>query len=156
MPGFNVDPGGAVLVAGRYAVKAVQSSATLQGNAGREIWLGVGLCRGSRGVKIIGWIQSGELQRRVAGDADWLARLRGRGRGGCSVEDHSWVCNEGPAETGHGLRGAVVGWYLPVLVVNEEQMSSGGVRLKVLMKKVAVGRTAGRFEQAMGIRCSQK
>ena len=46
MPGFSVDPGGAVLVAGRYTVKAVQSQVTLQGNAGRAIWLGVDLCRG--------------------------------------------------------------------------------------------------------------
>ena len=38
-----MDPGGAVLVAGRYTVKAVQSQVTLQGNAGREIWLGVDL-----------------------------------------------------------------------------------------------------------------
>ena len=36
MPGFSVDPGGAVLVAGRYTVKAVQSQVTLQGTAGRE------------------------------------------------------------------------------------------------------------------------
>ena len=35
-------------------------------------------------------------------------------------------------------------------------MRSGGVRLKVLMKKVAVGRTAGGFEQAVGIRCRQE
>ena len=37
MPGFNADPGGAVLVAGRYIVKAVQSQVILQGPAGREI-----------------------------------------------------------------------------------------------------------------------
>ena len=61
MLGFSVDPGGAVLVAGRYTVKAVQSQMTLQGDAGREIWLGVDLCRG-RGVKITGWIQSSEMQ----------------------------------------------------------------------------------------------
>ena len=101
-------------------------------------------------------MQSGELQRRAAGDADWLARLRGKGREGWSVEDHSWVCSEGPAVTGHGLRGAVVGWYLPVLVVDEEQMKSGGVRVVVLMKRVAVGRTAGGVEQAVGIRCRQE
>ena len=80
---------------------------------------------GGGGVKITGWIQSSELQRRAAGDVDWLGRLRGTEREGWSVEDHSWVCSEGPAETGHGLRGAVVGWYLPVLVVDEEQTKSG-------------------------------
>jgi hypothetical protein len=90
-----------------------------------------------------------QLQRRAAGDADWLARLRGRGGEGWSVEDHSWVCSEGPAVTGHGLRGAVMGWYLPapVLVVDEEKVKSGGVRVKVVMKRVAVGRTAGGVEQ---------
>ena len=31
-------------------------------------------------MKITGWMHSGELQRRAAGDAGWLARLRGRGR----------------------------------------------------------------------------
>ena len=46
MPGFSVDPGGAVLVAGRYTVKAVQTQVILQGNAGRETWLGVDLLEG--------------------------------------------------------------------------------------------------------------
>ena len=46
VPGFSVDPGGEVLVAGRYIVKAVQSQMTLQGNAGRETWLGVDLLKG--------------------------------------------------------------------------------------------------------------
>ena len=71
-------------------------------------------------------MQSSRLQEKVAGDADWLARLRGRGREGWGVEDHRWVCNESPAVTGHGLRGAVVGWYLPVLVVDEKQMRRVG------------------------------
>ena len=35
----------------------------------------------------------------------------------------------------------MVGWYLPVLVVDEEQMKSGGVRVMVQMKRVAVGKT---------------
>ena len=39
-----------------------------------------------------------------------------------------------------------------MLVVDEEQMKSGGVRVVVMMKKVAVGRTAGGAEQAVGIR----
>ena len=119
MPGFRVDPGGAELVAGQYLVKAVQTQVLLQGDAGREIWLGVDLLRGGGREKVTGWMHSGELQRRTAGDADWLARLRGRARKGWRVEDHNWVCSGGPAVTGHGLRGAVVGWYLPVLVVVE-------------------------------------
>ena len=36
----------------------------------------------------------------------------------------------------------MVGWYLPVQVVDEKQMKSGGVRVVVVMKRVAVGRTA--------------
>ena len=46
MRGFNVDPGGAVQVGGRYTVKAVQSHVILQGPAGREMWLGVDRRRG--------------------------------------------------------------------------------------------------------------
>jgi hypothetical protein len=157
MPGFRVGPGDAELVAGQYSVKAVQTQVTLQGLAGMETWLGVDLLRGGGGGKATGWIQNSRLQEKVAGDADWLARLRGRGREGWSVEDHSWVNRGGPAVTGHGLRGAVVGWYLPVLVVGEEKMKRvGGVRVVVLMKRVAVGRTAGGFEQAVGIRCRQE
>ena len=72
------------------------------------------------------------------------------------MEDHSWVCSGGPAVTGHGLRGAVVGWYLPVLVVDERQMKRGGVKVVVLMRRVAVGRTAGGVEQTVGIRCRQE
>ena len=72
------------------------------------------------------------------------------------MEGHNWECSGSPAATRHGLRGAVVWWYLSVLVVTEEQMRSGGVRLKVLMKKVAVGRTAGGLEHAVVIRCRQE
>ena len=47
-----------------------------------------------------------------------------------------------------------MGWYmyLPVQVVDEEQMKSGGVRVVVVMERVAVGRTAGGFDQAVGVR----
>ena len=104
------------------SVKAVQTQVTLLGTAGKETWLGVDQLRGGRGGQVTGWMQSSKLLEKAAGDADWLARLRGRGREGWSVEDHSWACSEGPAVSGHGLRGAVVGWYLPVLVVDEKQM----------------------------------
>ena len=44
-----------------------------------------------------------------------------------------------------------------MLVVAEKQMKRvGGVRVVVLMKRVAVGRTAGGLEQAVGIRCRQE
>ena len=72
--------------------------------------------------------------------------LRGKEREGWSVQDHSWVYSEGPVVTGHGLRGAVVGWYLPVLVVDERQMKRGGARVAVLMRRVAVSRTTGGVE----------
>ena len=41
---------------------------------------------------------------------------------------------------------------LACLVVDEEQMKSGGVRVVVMMKRVAMGRTAGGVDQAVGIR----
>ena len=44
-----------------------------------------------------------------------------------------------------------------MLVVDEEKMKRvGGVRVVVLMKRVAIGRTAGGVEQAVGIRCRQE
>ena len=109
-------------------------------------------------MKVTGWMQSGELQRRAAGRADWLTRLRGKDRKGWSVENHNWTGNGSPVTPGHGLRGAVVRWYLPVLVVNEEKMKSEGVRLNVPMKRVtmAVGRATGGAEQAVRIRCRQE
>ena len=54
MPGFNVVPGGAVLVAGRYTVEAVQAQVILQSTVGRGVWLGVDLLRGRGGAKITG------------------------------------------------------------------------------------------------------
>ena len=147
-PGFSVDSGSAVMIAGSYVVRAIQTQVVLQGMAGREIWLAVDLRRG--GANITGWVQSGELQRRVASGGGWLARLMGKGRGGWGVEEHSWVCGEGSAMTGHGLRGAVVGWYLPVLIVDEKRLSRNGVRVVVMMRKVAMGKGAGGFGQAVG------
>ena len=107
--------------------------------------MAVGLRRGKGGEKSTGWIQSSELQRRAAGIADWLARLRDKAQEGWCVEGHNWECSGSPTAAGHGSRGAVVGWYLPVLIVTEGQVGSGGVGLKVLMKKVEVGRTAPGF-----------
>ena len=70
MPGFGVDPGGGVLVAGRYTMGAIQSQVILQGPAGREIWLAVDMRRGKGGEKVTGWMQSSELQRRAEVNAD--------------------------------------------------------------------------------------
>ena len=112
--------------------------------------------RGRSRAQITGWMQSDELKRRAAGNGHWLARPRGKGREGWSVEDHNWACSS-PEIPGHGLRGTVVGCYLPALVADEGQMKKiGGVRLMVQMKRMAVGRTAGGFERAVGIRCRQE
>ena len=46
----------------------------------------------------------------------------------------------------------MVGWYLPVQVVEEKKLNMGGVRVVVIMRRVAVGRTAGGFGQAVGVR----
>ena len=70
MPGFSVNPGGAVQVVGDYSVKAVQAQVTLQGTASKETWLGVDLLRGGGERKVTGWMQSSELQRRTAWDAN--------------------------------------------------------------------------------------
>ena len=92
----------------------------------------------------------------MSGDGDWLTRLREKGKEGWSVEDpeHSWVCNGGPTVAGHGMRGAalVVGWYLPVLVVDKRWLSRNGVKVMVMVRRVAVGKAAGEYEQAVGIR----
>ena len=85
-----------------------------------------------------GWMQSGELQRRVANDGDWLARLRGKGMEGWCVEEHSWVCSEGPHP-----RGAMVRWCLLVLVVDEERPNKAGVRVVVMARRVPMGKVAG-------------
>ena len=79
-------------------------------------------------------MHSGELQRRVASNGDWMARLRGRSKGGWSVEEHNSVCNEGPTVTGHGLRGAVVGWCLPVQVVDGGRLDKNGGRVVVMRR----------------------
>ena len=50
----------------------------------------------------------------------------------------------------------VVGWYLPVRVVNEKALTRAGVRVVVQMKRVAVGRSAGAYTQAVGIRCRKE
>ena len=66
------------------------------------------------GDKITGWMQSSELQRRAAGNAVWLERLRGKARVGWSVLGMQWqpssnkTWNEGssgwvvPANAGGG------------------------------------------------------
>ena len=105
------------------AVRAVQTQGGAAGSSWEGDMVGGRSSQGRSSYHRLGasWMQSGELKRGVAGGGDWLtiARLRREGREGWSVEEHIWVCSEGPAMTWHGLRGAVAGWYLPVLVVDE-------------------------------------
>ena len=70
------------------------------------------------------------------------------------VQWHRWEANDGKAVAGGGMRirGEVVGWYLPVRVVDEKAISGAGVRVVVQMGRVAVGRSAGAYTQAVGIR----
>ena len=46
----------------------------------------------------------------------------------------------------------MVGWYLPVRVVGEKALTRAGVRVMVRMRRVAVGRSAGAYAQAVGVR----
>ena len=55
-----------------------------------------------------------------------------------------------------GIRREVVGWYLPVSVVDEKALTRAGVRVVVQMRRVAVGRSAGAYTQAVGIRCRRE
>ena len=52
--------------------------------------------------------------------------------------------------------GRVAGWYLPVLVVDEKRLGTNGVRVLLVVKRVAVGKVAGGFEQAVGIRSRKR
>ena len=61
-----------------------------------------------------------------------------------------------PSSTSAWVGGAVVGWHLPVQVVGEGQVDRVGVRVVVMMKRVAVGRTAAGFDQAVGVRSRQE
>ena len=45
---------------------------------------------------------------------------------------------------------------MPVQVVDEKKLNREGVRVVVLMRRVAVGRTAGGFDQAIGVRNMQE
>ena len=45
-----------------------------------------------------------------------------------------------------------MGWYLPVRVVNEKAMTRAWVRVMVQMRRVAIGRSAAAYAQAVGVR----
>ena len=58
---------------------------------------------------MVGWVQSGAPQRRMAECGGWLARLRGEGKERWDVEELSWEGSEEAAMAGNGLRRALVG-----------------------------------------------
>ena len=72
------------------------------------------------------------------------------------VQRHRWESNGKEAVVGRGRRGEVLGWYLPVDVVDEKALTRAGVRLVVQMRRVAVGRSAGAYLGAVGIRCRRE
>ena len=89
----------------------------------------------------------------MGGNDKWCDRLRGKGKEGWMVQSYRWEATGGEAAVGGGIRrGEVVGWYLPVKVVSEKALTRAGVRVVVQMRRVAVGRSAGAYAQAVGIR----
>ena len=73
-----------MLVVGNYSVDVVQTQVMYSGEAGKEVWLGVKLRRS--GGEVMGLMQCGVLQRKVAGSADWQSRLRGKTKEGWNTE----------------------------------------------------------------------
>ena len=53
-------------------------------------------------------------------------------------------------DRGPGKVGEVVGWYMPVQVM-EEKFSKAGVRVCTQMRRVAIGKEAGRYTQALSL-----
>ena len=161
MEGFRVDPGSAELVKGRYSVGKVKTQVSVEVDGETERWLGASLKAGGR--EITGWMQEDELNRRAAAGQGWNERFRGTGKEGWNAAMRGWASKEGVLDAdkeGGGSRGAgrpggVVGWYLPVMVTGEKA-SRAGVRLCVRMRRVAVGITAGGYEQAVRIRSRRK
>ena len=142
-------------MAGKYTVGAVESQVWVQEAAGTEVWLGIKLAGSKGSVHVIGWMPSGKLQRLIGEEGRWRDRLRGKGREGWMMQRHRWEANvvARPAVVGRGIRGEVVGWYLPVRAGWwMRRLSGAGVRVVVQMRRVAVGRSAGAYTQAVGIR----
>ena len=58
--------------------------------------------------------------------------------------------------TGHGLRGAEVGWYLPVQIVDEGKMNRSGVRVVVIMRRVVGGSRGACSTTVRGLNVHQR
>ena len=114
----------------------------------------------------IGWMRSGELHDRTRGEEAWHDRLRGRAVEGWSVVGLRWEIREGAAvqqhrragkgqkgeKVGKAKDGEVVGWYVPVMVVEERANER---QVEVMMRRVAVGKVSGGYEQAVGLTSMQ-
>ena len=79
-------------------------------------------------------------------------RSRSRGAGGGKG---GWSRGTDGAEAGL-RRGIVLCWYLSVNVVGEKVLTRAGVRLVVQMRRIATGRSAGAYTEAVGIRCRRE
>ena len=121
------------------------------------VWLGMELGKDKECRRHGGCLVHGELQRRVGDGNKWRERLRREGRGGWDVQVHRWESNCNGWEAVAGAP-EVVGWYLPVSVMDEKALTRVGVRMVVQMRRVAVGRSATgqlghNYTQAVGTRC---
>ena len=138
------------------SVGRVQCQVELERGRGKEVWLGVMLVRGSK--ELLGWMHAEELRRRAAEGTGWVERLRGETKEGWDVNTRGVVSKAGALVAdrrsvgmrGTGREGEVVGWYLPVLI-EDGRLSKAGVRLSVQMRRVAVGVSAGGYEQAVRV-----
>ena len=156
MEGFREDPESDILVQGDYAVGAVRVQELGEGMPADEGWLGVRLKRG--GEEVLGWMQAGELRERVGDRRRWARRLRGKGNEGRDITGCRWTSKLGLLQAdrekgkdrGPGKVGEVVGWYMPVQVT-EEKFSKAGVRVCTQMRRVAFGKEAGRYTQAVRV-----
>ena len=145
MEGFREDPESDILVQGDYAVGTVRVQEQEEGLPAEEGWLGVRLKK--EGVDVLGWMQAGELREKVAGRERWVRRLRGKGDEGWDTAGCRWASKSGSLQAdrevgkdrGSGKVGGVVGWYLPVQVM-EEKFSKAGVRVCMQMRRVAFGK----------------
>ena len=78
-------------------------------------------------------MQAGELRERVADRKRWTRRLSGKGVEGWDTAGCRWASKSGSLQAdrkvgevrGSGKVGEVVGWYLPVQVM-EEKFSKAG------------------------------
>ena len=117
-------------------VKTIQTQVVLRtgGAGGRQLlqtgYMVVSELQNSSGwqVVVIGW------------QVEWRVECGG------VVEEYSWAGSGGPAGTGHGMGGAVVGLCLPVMIVDEEiqeKHNTSSVRVVVQMpvRRVATGKT---------------